>query len=97
MARNYHTLNSQTSVSEEKLTTFLRKNGQQLLPMVDLITQSRVALEELIDGWDERCWKPFWRSRRSKWLGFGSQEKHGKKQCCGTDDRRAELISGIGS
>ena len=49
MARNYHTLNSQTSVSEEKLTTFLKKNGQQLLPMVDLITQSRLAIEELID------------------------------------------------
>lgn len=50
MARNYHTLNSQTSVREEKLTSFLRKNGQQLLPMVDLITQSRVAIDELIDA-----------------------------------------------
>jgi putative transposase len=49
VARNYHTLNSQTSVSEEKLSTFLKKNGQQLLPMVDLITQSRLAIEELID------------------------------------------------
>jgi len=49
VARNYHTLNSQTSVSEEKLSSFLRKNGQQLLPMVDLITQSRVSIEELID------------------------------------------------
>ena len=50
MARSYHTLNSQTRVSEEKLTTFLRKNGQHLLPMVDLITQSRVAIDELIDA-----------------------------------------------
>ena len=50
MARNYHTLNSQTSASEEKLTTFLKKNGQHLLPMVDLITQSRLAINELIDS-----------------------------------------------
>jgi len=50
VARNYHTLNSQTRVSEEKLTTFFKKNGQQLLPMVDLITQSRLAIEELIDA-----------------------------------------------
>jgi len=50
VARSYHTLNSQTRVSEEKLTTFLRKNGQHLLPMVDLITQSRVAIDELIDA-----------------------------------------------
>jgi putative transposase len=49
-ARNYHTLNSETRVSEEKLTSFLKKNGQHLLPMVDLITQSRMAIEELIDA-----------------------------------------------
>jgi transposase-like protein len=42
-------LDSQASASEEKLTAFLRKNGQQLLPLVDLITQSRVAINELID------------------------------------------------
>ena len=47
MARSYHTLNSQTRVSEEKLTTFLRKNGQHLLPMVDLITQSRKRVNSL--------------------------------------------------
>lgn len=50
MARNYHTLNSQARLSEEKLTSFLRKNGQQLLPMVELITQSRLAIDELIDS-----------------------------------------------
>lgn len=50
MGRNYHSLNSQTRVSEEKLTAFLKKNGQQLLPMVDLITQSRMAIDELIDA-----------------------------------------------
>jgi putative transposase len=48
--RNYHTVNPQTSASEEELACFLRKNGQQLLPMVDLITQSRVAINELIDS-----------------------------------------------
>jgi transposase-like protein len=42
-------LDSQASASEEKLTSFLRKNGQQLLPLVDLITQSRGAINELID------------------------------------------------
>jgi putative transposase len=50
VGRNYHTLNSQTRVSEEKLTWFLKKNGQHLLPMVDLITQSRMAIDELIDS-----------------------------------------------
>lgn len=50
MARNYHTLNSQARLSQEKLTSVLKKNGQQLLPMVDLITQSRIAIDELIDS-----------------------------------------------
>lgn len=50
MRRSYHTLDPQTSASEEELASFLRKNGQQLLPMVDLITQSRVAINELIDS-----------------------------------------------
>jgi hypothetical protein len=50
VARNYHTLNSQTRVSQAKLTSFLKKNGQHLLPMVDLITQSRIAIDELIDS-----------------------------------------------
>jgi hypothetical protein len=47
--RSYHTLDTQSSASEEELASCLRKNGQQLLPMVDLITQSRVAINELID------------------------------------------------
>lgn len=50
MRRSYHTLDTQTSAREEELTSFLRKNGQQLLPMVDLITQSRMAINELIDS-----------------------------------------------
>ena len=50
MGRNYHTLKSQTKVSERTLTAFLKKNGQQLLPMVDLVAQSRMAIEELIDA-----------------------------------------------
>lgn len=49
VARSYHSLHSQDRRSEEKLASFLQKNGQQLLPMIDLIEQSRVAVEELID------------------------------------------------
>jgi transposase-like protein len=48
VARNYHTLRAGTA-SEKQLNTFLMKNGQQLLPMVQLIEQSRVAIDELVD------------------------------------------------
>ena len=49
MARNYHTLRADSAASERQLTAFLMKNGQQLLPMVQLIEQSRLAIDELVD------------------------------------------------
>jgi hypothetical protein len=36
-------------VNERRLAEFLTKNGQQLLPMVDLIVQSRMAIDDLVD------------------------------------------------
>jgi transposase-like protein len=47
--RKYHTIASSGKANERKLTEFLSRNGQFLLPMVDLIEQSRMAVEELID------------------------------------------------
>ena len=49
MKRNYHTLDNQGEANERKLTEFLTKNGQQLLPMVELIAQSRIAIDDLVD------------------------------------------------
>ncbi len=49
MRRNYHTIDKQGKVGERKLTEFLVRNGQVLLPMLDLIEQSRMAIDELID------------------------------------------------
>lgn len=49
MKRNYHTLNNQGKANEQRLAEFLTKNGQQLLPMVDLIAQSRIAIDDLVD------------------------------------------------
>lgn len=49
MARRYHTVNHKSASSEKQLAEFLIRNGQHLLPMVELIEQSRMAVEELID------------------------------------------------
>jgi putative transposase len=48
--RNYHTLDSQGKANERRLAEFLTKNGQQLLPMVELIAQSRIAIDDLVDA-----------------------------------------------
>jgi len=47
--RSYHTIDKQGKVGDRKLTEFLVHNGQALLPMLELIEQSRMAVDELID------------------------------------------------
>jgi putative transposase len=47
--RNYHTIDKQGNIGERKLAELLVRNGQALLPMLDLIEQSRMAIDELID------------------------------------------------
>jgi len=47
--RNYHTIDKQGKVGERKLAEFLVRNDQALLPMLELIEQSRLAIDELID------------------------------------------------
>ena len=49
MKRSYHTIDKQGKVGERKLAEFLVRNGQALLPMMELIEQSRMAVDELID------------------------------------------------
>ena len=49
MKRSYHTIDRQGKVGERKLAEFLVRHGQMLLPMVELIEQSRMAIDELID------------------------------------------------
>jgi transposase-like protein len=47
--KKYHTIRNQGQVNEQELATFLTKNGQGLLPMVERIEQSRMACDQLID------------------------------------------------
>ena len=49
MKKTYHTIRKQGKANEQELAGFLAKNGQALLPMVDLIEQCQVACDELID------------------------------------------------
>ncbi|MGA8491420.1 MAG: hypothetical protein WB711_13420 [Terriglobales bacterium] len=48
MKRSYHTISTQGQSNSKRLAEFL-SHGQGLLPMVDLIEQSRLAVDELID------------------------------------------------
>ncbi len=46
MEKRYHIVGKESS---EELARYLAKNGQALLPMVELIEQSKLAVDELID------------------------------------------------
>ena len=50
MKRNYHTLDNRGKANERKLVEFLAQNGQQILPMVELITESRMAIDDLVNA-----------------------------------------------
>ena len=49
MQRSYHTISTKGQRNTRRLAEFFTRNGQGLLPMVDLIGQSRLAVDELID------------------------------------------------
>lgn len=49
MKRNYHTIMKEGKVNELELAKFLSKKGQFLLPMVELIEESKKTIDELID------------------------------------------------
>ena len=49
LRRSYHTLSTQGQTSATRLAELFSRHGQGLLPMVNLIEQSRLAVDELID------------------------------------------------
>ena len=49
MRKSYHTIEKKGKANARRLAEFLSKNGQFLLPMLDLIEQCRLACDELID------------------------------------------------
>ena len=49
MKKSYHTISNKGASNAGRLAEFFSRHGQGLLPMVDVIEQSRMAVDELID------------------------------------------------
>ena len=49
MKGKYHVLELSSKGAEETIQKFCQTNGQMLLPVVDLITEARLAVDEVID------------------------------------------------
>jgi hypothetical protein len=91
--RNYHTIDKQGQVGERKLTEFLIRNGQALLPMMELVEQSRMAIDELIDvmgrGQRRGCagtvGSPSGRRAATKWPESRNKERPGPAKSAGME------------
>ena len=49
MRQSYKIVSGKSSVGHRQMAEFLVKEGQLLLPMVDLIEQAECAIDEVID------------------------------------------------
>jgi hypothetical protein len=49
MKRNYHVVDLDSKEDDKTIEMFCKTNGQLLLPLVDLITDSRLAVDQEID------------------------------------------------
>lgn len=49
MKRKYHVVESKSKGANEVIRNFCQANGQMLLPVVDLIAEARLAVDEVID------------------------------------------------
>ena len=49
MKRNYHVVEVSSKGADRVIQTFCQTNGQLLLPLVDLISEARLAVDEVID------------------------------------------------
>ena len=49
LKKSYHTISSRGETNGRRVAEFFSRHGRGLLPMVDLIEQSRMAVDELID------------------------------------------------
>ena len=92
MKRNYHTLNNQGKANEQRLAEFLTKNGQQLLPMVDLIAQSRIAIDDLVDTVGRATIEVVLRLSAEQVAGPPQQGGRARVRSSGTEPRPAAFI-----
>ena len=93
MERRYHTIEKKDT---QALVRFWTKNGQALLPMVELIEQSKLAVDELIDVLGRASIEAVLQLSAQ---GMAGPRHPGKKggPLAGTDARRARCVCGSAS
>ena len=66
MKRNYHVVELDSKGADKTIEMFCKANGQLLLPLVDLITDARLAVDQVIERAGRSLIQTMRRSRRAR-------------------------------
>jgi hypothetical protein len=90
--RTYHMVDRKAAAAVAKVEEFAKANGQTLLPLVELVTQARVAVDEVIDRIGRQTSETILRSE----CRTSSRAAHGRVRAAaisaGTDRRTAASV-----
>ena len=89
MKRNYHTLDNRGKVNERKLAAFLGQNSQEILPMVELITESRMAIDDLVNAMGRATIETVLQLSAEQVAGPPSRDEGGRRESFGMGSRPA--------
>jgi hypothetical protein len=91
LKRSYPTISTQGQTNSKRLAEFFSRQGQGLLPMVDLIEQSRMAVDELIDV-AGRATVEAGLQLSAEQVAGRALPASGAVVCCGMADRRGGCV-----
>jgi hypothetical protein len=90
--RSYHTIDKQGKVGERKLTEFLVRNGQALLPMLNSSSRAAWPIDEMIDVMGGASIEAVLQLSAVQVAGPRSKAKHANPTSSGTEANQAAYV-----
>lgn len=93
MSERYQIVDADANLSSKELATFLAKDGQLLLPMLDLVEQAQCAIDDLVDVMGRATIEAILRMSAEQLAGPRQQGKKSDRDVCyhGTQRGRVAL------
>jgi transposase-like protein len=93
MSARYQIVSADANLDSKELATFLAKDGQLLLPMLDLVEQAQCAIDDLVDVMGRATIEAILRMSAEQMAGPRQQGKKSEREVCyhGTQKGRVAL------
>lgn len=93
MSERYQIVSADANLDSKELATFLAKDGQLLLPMLDLVEQAQCAIDDLVDVMGRATIEAILRMSAEQMAGPRQQGKKSDREVCyhGTQKGRVAL------